>query len=446
MSPGLSFRISFCISALLLLAQVTLGAEQIAPIPPDESIGTEHSGDFDASKPTSSDDSSSILTSGANNSANDCCSEFCQENCCGCRPVTFRGWLDGGLMGNTSSPPSKFNGPYNAVDRSNEAMFNQGYLIAERLTPTDGTWGVGGRLDLLYGEDFFLPQSAGFELRPSGAPHWNPQYYGLAIPQAYAELGNDIVSVKAGHFYTPVGYEGVQAPTNFFYSKAYSYQFAGPFTHWGALATAQLTEGWQAQVGLVNGWNALDRTSDHLAELVSLKYTGQQWWTSFAVVTGEEFNNDAGLPGITPTSANRTRYSWIVDWQPNDQWEYVFHQWYGSQARGTASGATAYWYGIDQYLYYRINDCWRTGLRFEWFRDEDGTRVGLNRPSNPNKPPFVGSFYSLSAGLNWTPCTNLTLRPEIRADWFNGNQAIGPYDDGASNSQLLLGFDAIYMF
>ena len=222
--------------------------------------------------------------------------------------------------------------------------------------------------------------------------------------------------------------------------------FAGPFTHWGALATAKLADGWQAQLGLVNGWNALDRTSDHLAELVSLKYTSQQWWTSFAIVTGEEFNNDAGLPGITPTNANRTRYSWIVDWQPDDQWEYVFHQWFGSQANGTASGATAYWYGIDQYLYYRISDCWRSGLRFEWFRDQDGTRVGLNRPSNPNKPPFVGSFYSLSAGLNWTPSANFTLRPEIRADWFDGNQAIGPYDDGRQNHQFLLGFDAIYLF
>ena len=92
--------------------------------------------------------------------------------------------------------------------------------------------------------------------------------------------------------------------------------------------------------------------------------------------------------------------------QPTDRWEYVFDQWFGSQANGTASGGRAYWYGIDQYLYYRINNCWQSGLRFQWFRDEDGTRVALNRPSNPNKPPFVGNFISLSAGVNWTPRTN----------------------------------------
>ena len=66
------------------------------------------------------------------------------------------GWLDGGFIGNTDSPSSKFNGPYNAVDRSNEGMFNQAYLVMERLLPKDGSFGVGGRADLLYGEDFLL--------------------------------------------------------------------------------------------------------------------------------------------------------------------------------------------------------------------------------------------------------------------------------------------------
>ena len=39
------------------------------------------------------------------------------------------------------------------------------------------------------------------------------------IPQAYAEayvpVGNGL-NVKAGHFYTPIGYESVPAPDNFF--------------------------------------------------------------------------------------------------------------------------------------------------------------------------------------------------------------------------------------
>ncbi|MFM8436325.1 MAG: hypothetical protein ACKOBP_13505, partial [Planctomycetia bacterium] len=59
------------------------------------------------------------------------------------------GWLDGGFVGNFGVPASKFNGPYNAVDRANEAMMNQVYIIAERTLPTDGSNGVGARADLL---------------------------------------------------------------------------------------------------------------------------------------------------------------------------------------------------------------------------------------------------------------------------------------------------------
>jgi hypothetical protein len=100
------------------------------------------------------------------------------------------GWVEGGFVGNFGVPASKFNGPYNAVDRANEAMMNQVYFIAERTLPTDGSNGIGYRTDLLYGEDFPLAMSLGWETNP-GPTDWNSgEYYGLAIPQLYAEVGN----------------------------------------------------------------------------------------------------------------------------------------------------------------------------------------------------------------------------------------------------------------
>jgi hypothetical protein len=82
-------------------------------------------------------------------------------------------------VGNFGVPASKFNGPYNAVDQANEPMMNQVYLIGERTLPTDGSNGVGTRIDLLYGE-----------------------------------VGNQDFSLKLGHFSTIVGYEGVPAVGN----------------------------------------------------------------------------------------------------------------------------------------------------------------------------------------------------------------------------------------
>ena len=212
------------------------------------------------------------------------------------RGFNLRGWVDAGFIGNVSDPDSRFNGPYNAVDRSNEPMMNQFYLIGERALPQCG-WGLGGRVDMMYGEDFWLAQSAGVELYPSGQQRWNPEYYGLAIPQAYAELGNKDLSFQIGHFYSLLNYEGVMAPSNFFYSKAYSYQFGGPFNHWGGLLNYNLNDTWSVQLGLVNGWNALDRVSDDASFIGKIKYdnacTGV--WSSLALISGKEYSNSTAV-------------------------------------------------------------------------------------------------------------------------------------------------------
>jgi hypothetical protein len=384
----------------------------------------------------------------------DCDTSCCDSSCCSngfCdrlglfskSSVNVSGWIDAGFIGNTSSPGSKFNGPYNAVDRSNEAMLNQIYLIAEKELPKCGH-GIGGRIDYLYGEDFLLAESIGMEARPNGAPHWNNQYYGSAVPQAFVSVGNQELSLQLGHFYSVVGYEGLMAPDNFFYSKSYSYQFAGPFTHWGGQVNWKPSEAWTVQMGLVNGWDALDRVSDKLNFIGKARYDSQDTgrWTSFAIITGDDYND---LAGVAPTQdfTNRTRYSWLVGLPLTCKLDYVFHHWLGLQENGAPDGGQADWYGIDQYLTYAVNRCTKVGMRFEWFRDEEGTRVGLNRRSNPNTPPFVGNFYSFSFGANYAPTDYLVFRPELRADWFDGSSANQPFDDGTDDNQFMLGFDVI---
>ena len=56
-------------------------------------------------------------------------------------------------------------------------------------------------------------------------------------------------------------------------------------------------------------------------------------------------------------------------------------------------------------------------------------------------------FYSISAGVNWFPTNNPTLRPEVCFDWFNDDsgQGILPFDDGRDDSQVLLGLDAFLL-
>ena len=86
---------------------------------------------------------------------------------------------------------------------------------------------------------------------------------------------------------------------------------------------------------------------------------------------------------------------------------------------------------------YDLTPSVKLGGRFEWFRDDDGVRLGLSRPSNPNNNPFVGDMYSLSLGVNWMPCCDVTLRPEVRWDWFEGTGA--PFNDGADTDEHGIG-------
>jgi hypothetical protein len=365
------------------------------------------------------------------------------QNDCG---SSIRGWVNGGIMGNADSPSSGFNGPYNAIDRSNEGTLNQLYMIGEFALPECG-WGIGGRVDALYGQDYFLAESIGMEKTNTGTPHWNTGTYGFAIPQAYASIGNQSLSVQLGHFYSVVGYEGLMAPDNFFYSKSYSYQFAGPFTHWGGQVNWKPSESWTFQAGLHQGWDALEKVQDEIGFVGKARYDHCSGiWTSFALVSGEDGNNSAADPNVVDDFTARTRYSWLVGLPVGCNMEYVFHNWYGVQDDVTAVGSEANWYGIDQYLYYTVNDCWRIGGRFEWFRDADGTRVGLNRANNPNGPPLNGDFYSATLGLNWSPNANITIRPEVRVDWQNNNTSGLAYDDGNNDDQFTYGIDAIFRF
>lgn len=57
---------------------------------------------------------------------------------------------------------------------------------------------------------------------------------------------------------------------------------------------------------------------------------------------------------------------------------------------------------------------------------------------------LAGSFYSLTAGLNYYPHPNITIRPEGRYDWFTGGR--NPYNDGNNDNQVLVAISAYLQF
>jgi hypothetical protein len=380
----------------------------------------------------------------------------CPQTVCLGPPWFAYGWLAQGFTANFDSPDDRFNGPMLFNDRSNDYQLNQWYWTIGREVDRCGCcYDLGGRVDLLYGTDYFFTQARGLETHAAGSPKWNSgdgprdggnaALYGLAMPQLYAELfvpWNCGMTVRLGHFYSPVGYESVQAPENFFYSRSYTRVYGEPLTHTGLVADWDLYPCLSVSAGLTNGWDNFDNNNGKLA------FLGGAAWSScdgcstlaFKIHTGAE--DDAG-------ANNRTVYSLIYSRPLTCRLHYVFQHDLGYQQNGAVrvrdgSLIDARWYSIVQYLHYQLNCCTDLGLRVEWFRDEQNSRI----LAIPTDEYSGGNYVALTLGLNWRPHPRLRFRPELRWDHSNteGPGVDGMYDVFRKKDQVTLAIDLIALF
>jgi hypothetical protein len=337
--------------------------------------------------------------------------------------IEFGGWLEVGVSGNPDDPNDETNGPVTFNNDANEIEMNEFYGFVERAAPTDGGWSLGFRADFLYGTDARFSPTANLDDKLISADD-----YKLVFPQTYAEIyipvGNGLTT-KVGHFYTIIGYEVVTAPDNFFFSHAYTMQYAEPFTHTGMLMSYALNDNWSLTGGVVSGWDSFFQEPANF--LGGVSYSSDDGRTSVAVslVTGDVDDAD---------KHNRTMYSVVVSHDLSDQLHYVFQHDFGREDESLSTPQNTKWYGINQYLTYDVNEVLGAGLRLEWFRDEGGTRVtGIN-----------DHFFAITTGINYALTPWLKIRPEIRYDWTTKNS--NPFDDGTQDDQFLVSADLIVMF
>ena len=374
------------------------------------------------------------------NSCNSCRSscdpcDSCSQCCLGdpwtlfgetCSGIKVGGWISAGGYANEYNNAD--NGPLGYNNVGDGFTMNQLWGFIDKPVNTGGCgWDLGGRIDYVFGVDGRDAQAFGDVGWDNG---WNSaRDYGSAIPQLYGEIGYNDLSVKVGHFFTPIGYEVIQAPENFFYSHSYCFYYGEPLTHTGALATYSGYDNWTFYGGWTMGWDTgfnnsgeastfLGGASYSLCDDVSLTYmvNGGDWGT----ING----GDIYMHSIVMELALLEDLSWII--QSN----------LGVQS--DVPGRDRQWGGVNQYLLYEINDCWGMGIRFEWFNDRDGSR-GMGP---------AGNYYNCTVGVNWRPHANFVFRPELRVDWFGGPAAAGnlPYNGGQNDEQLSGGFDAIFTF
>jgi len=319
-----------------------------------------------------------------------CCREHLIQDCCplecnDCEPwrlfpcgvgpnggLTITGWAQAGGTIVDGNPPSNYNGPMTFNDRD-ELQLNQLYLIMEKAADNGGygfAW--GGRVDVLYGTDSRFTMARGLETTSTLGNKWNSggsNTYGVAMPQAYIEVAYDNLSIKMGHYYSIVGYETVPSLANFFYSRSYTLQYGEPFTHTGFLATYHWSDTIDLIGGVDRGWDNWEDDNAQESALWGVMWDGGCGTT--AALTGT-FGKEFALNGIDNTQRMLT--SFVGTREITSRWTYVLQSDVGHQNSGGVS-ASADWYGVNQYLFYKINCNLSAGVRAEWFRDDDGTRV-----------------------------------------------------------------------
>lgn len=407
--------------------------------------------------------------------------------------IEVGGWVHGGATFNPSHSTYGYNGPVTFNDRANQFQLNQFNIFLQRAVVTEGkSWDLGFRADFMFGTDSIFTQAYGnpaFDVntgQPLSRGQWDlnlccnsSRTYGIALPQAfieaYAPIGNGL-NVKAGHFYTPIGYESVPAPNNFFYSHAYTMQYGEPFTHTGVLTNYTINKNLTFMSGGITGsgtggWDGgFDRQMDNWGGIGGLT------WAS------DDKKSSANIAGTGSTASSRSNsfwgiYSIVLKHMITPKTHFILQHDHGYADNVWVGGAAkqAQWYGINTHMYYDVLPDFSVGVRGEWFRDRDGFRVwspgrvSAATDNMGNSYALIGGglstamsvpadYYAVTIGANWKPAKRLkidtkalqqfNIRPNIRYDRADGlnNVAYMPFGGGTSKDQVLFSMDFVLPF
>jgi len=400
--------------------------------------------------------------------------------------IEVGGWINAGITYNANNPANRFNGPVTFADRSKEFQLNQLNVFMQRAVASEGkAWDFGGRFDLMFGTDAIFTQAYGipsFDVntgQPLKRSNWDlklccssSRFYNMALPQAYIEtyvpVGNGL-NLKIGHFYSPIGYETVPAPDNFFYTHAYTFTNGEPFTHTGVMGNYTVNKNWSVVGGAVTGSATGGWDGGWDKELSNWGGLAGTTWTSD---DKKSTANLSGTYGRTSTRSNEpwAVYSLVLQHKITPETLLVLHH-TGGFAGGVLTpdgNKDAAWYGVDLQLHHDLREDLSVGIRSEWFRDKDGFRVcspvRVAQATNNVNISFAADFlatckpadyYDVTIGMNWKPAKQLkmdskamqklNIRPNIRYDRMEGiGQPYRPFDN--RKDQLLISVDALLPF
>ncbi len=349
--------------------------------------------------------------------------------------LRFWGFVETSFMGRLTGGQNPLPGRVFDARRPNELRLNQLRLTAERPYDANKDFDFGFRIDGLYGGDAQVTHSLGLfdQAGHQGSDNWADLLQGYG--QIWFKTGKESgLETTFGKWVTPMGYEVIDAPFNALYSHSFLFGYAIPFTNTGL----KMNYIWNSQVStyfaIVEGWDVWHDNNHAVSYMFGTAITSKE-------KVGDAARDSLNLNIITgPEQPAKVRpYRTVVDASYTHRWSDKLMQTingdFGTEYVGGDVGQ-ADWYGLAHYLTYYFNDYVNATWRSEWFRDQGGTRTGVN-----------AAYFENTWGVTLTPfpkdkiLKNLSFRPELRWD-FADQPAFG--DD--HYNQLTLGLDAIIKF
>ena len=280
--------------------------------------------------------------------------------------------------------------------------------------------------------------------------------------QVYVPYGPGF-NVIAGVFGTAIGYEippNVRASRNQFATKTYAFA-SDPGTFTGVMAGTRVMNNASGilgiELGVVRGWNNMQDNNDDPSITGALRWRSSDMkaWVDYEFVAGNEQNKSFArgqFPSariVSPDGQLKQQHSLNGWYAFTDKWSMGAELTYGRQS-GDGRNTTidivtgpgfdgAKWYGANAVVSYQYQTNLSFSVRAERFSDPDAF---ILFPASTAK----GTYKALTAGLRWDLNKYISIRPEVRSDWFDGNDNQRPFGNGRDTKQITSTVEALLYF
>jgi len=369
--------------------------------------------------------------------------------------TTISGYVDTAAIwrfgtGNGYIPGRSFDQGSPAASINKQDGFNLNVVKLTIEKPLDeGQWAAGYKVDLLYGPDANVFNTASF-----GATAQD-----FAVKNAYIQLrapvGNGL-DLKVGVWDTIIGYEVFEAGNNPNYSRSYGY-FLEPFVHTGVLASYRLADFLTASAGIADsarGGSTLPGTS-----------SGNTINGRSAVESRKDFMGSVALTAPESFGALKgsTLYAGVIDGNTDgakDRLNLYVGATVNTGVKGLSVGAaydyvangifnSSYANAVSLYGSFQASEKLKLNLRGEYASASAGTFTGTfgSTKSAANNERFIG----VTATVDYALWANVISRVEFRWDHdaAGGNKVINTGNSdgtGSFKNVASLALNLIYKF